>query len=105
MVDMALGVWSLPQLVDDARLVATELTSNAARHARGGVVRITVTRTARYRVRVTVTDKSSTMPRLQVVDPLAETGRGLRMVDAVSADWGITTHKWGKSVWAEVAVG
>lgn len=105
MVDMALSVWHLPQLVDDARLVVTELTGNAARHARGDVVRVTVTRTARCRVRVTVTDRSRRVPELQAGDPLAETGRGLRLVDAVSADWGVTPFKWGKSVWAEVAAG
>jgi anti-sigma regulatory factor (Ser/Thr protein kinase) len=100
---MVLAVWKLEQLAEDANLLVTELVSNAARHARGSVVRITVTRTARYRVRVAVTDKSRTLPKLVLGDPLDETGRGLRLVDAMSSAWGVTPYNWGKCVWAEVA--
>lgn len=103
MVRVVLAAWHLPQLAEDCALVASELASNAARHARGSVVRMTVTRTARYRVRVAITDKSQKVPQLPARDPLAETGRGLLLVDAVSSDWGVTPYRWGKSVWAEVA--
>ncbi|MDI9829664.1 ATP-binding protein [Streptomyces sp. KAU_LT] len=103
MVEMVLAVWHLDKLLgDDLKLVASELVSNAARHARGSVVRIAVTRTARYRVRVAITDKSRDVPQLQVGDPLAETGRGLRLVDALSTNWGVVPYPWGKQVWAEV---
>lgn len=102
MVDMVLAVWHLEHLGDDLKLLASELTSNAARHARGSIVRITVTRTARYRVRVAITDKSRDLPKLQIGDPMDETGRGLRLVDALSSNWGVIPMNWGKSVWAEV---
>ncbi|AYN40951.1 ATP-binding protein [Streptomyces dangxiongensis] len=102
MVDTVLAVWHLEQLADDAKLVATELVANASRHARGTVVRMVVTRTARYRVRVAITDKSRALPALQLGDPLAETGRGLRLVDGVSSKWGVIPYNWGKSLWAEV---
>lgn len=103
MADIVLAVWHLDELLgDDVKLVVSELASNAARHARGPVVRIAVTRTARYRVRVAITDKSRDVPQLQVGDPLAETGRGLRLVDALSTNWGVTPYPWGKQVWAEV---
>ncbi|MFF0224968.1 ATP-binding protein [Streptomyces sp. NPDC004629] len=102
MVAMVLAVWHLPQLADDATLVATELVSNAVRHARGAVVRITVARIARDRVRLAVTDKSRELPRIQLADPLAETGRGLLLVDGLSSTWGVIPYTWGKSVWAEV---
>lgn len=102
MVDTVLAVWSLERLADDLKVVVSELASNAARHARGTVVRIAVTRTARYRVRVSITDKSQAMPQLQVGDPLAESGRGLRLVDALSSNWGVIPLPWGKQVWAEV---
>jgi anti-sigma regulatory factor (Ser/Thr protein kinase) len=102
MVTTVLAVWHLPHLAEDAKLVATELASNAARHARGSVIRITVTRTARYRVRVAITDKSRTLPRMQGTDPLAEAGRGLLLVSGLSLTWGVTPYAWGKCVWAEV---
>ncbi|MGW8064587.1 ATP-binding protein [Streptomyces ziwulingensis] len=102
MVDTVLAVWRLEHLGDDVKLIASELASNAARHARGSVVRMAVTRTVRYRVRVAITDRSRDLPQFQVGDPLAETGRGLRLVDAVSSNWGVVPLPWGKQVWAEV---
>ncbi|WP_217164643.1 ATP-binding protein [Streptomyces sp. AC512_CC834] len=102
MVDMALAVWSLQHLGDDLKVVASELASNAARHARGLVVRMAVTRTARYRVRVAITDTSRDLPKLQIGDLMDESGRGLRLVDALSSNWGVIPLPWGKQVWAEV---
>ncbi|AWW43208.1 ATP-binding protein [Streptomyces cadmiisoli] len=101
-VDIVLAVWRLEHLADDVKLIASELVSNAARHARGTVVRMVVTRTARYRVRVAVTDKSRDLPQLQIADPLAEAGRGLCLVDALASNWGVIPLPWGKQVWAEV---
>ncbi|MFJ4469637.1 ATP-binding protein [Streptomyces sp. NPDC089424] len=102
MLDTVLAVWRLEHLGDDLKLIASELASNAARHTRGTVVRLTVTRTARHRVRVAITDKSREVPQLEVGDPLAETGRGLQLVDALSSNWGVIPLPWGKQVWAEV---
>lgn len=103
MVRTVVAVWRLEHLAEDLSLVATELVANAARHARGEVVRITVTRTARLRVRVAVTDRSKRMPRLQVGELWAEAGRGLLLVDGTTAGhWGVIPYNWGKQVWAEV---
>ncbi|EYT78276.1 serine/threonine protein phosphatase [Streptomyces sp. Tu 6176] len=102
MVATVLAVWHLPRLVADAELVASELVTNAVRHARGPDGGMTVTRTGHTKVRVAVTDGSPLLPRLRVADLLAETGRGLRLVDGLSQDWGVTPCVRGKSVWAEV---
>ncbi|WP_234029263.1 ATP-binding protein [Streptomyces sp. PsTaAH-124] len=102
MVATVLAVWHLPRLVADAELVASELVTNAVRHARGPDVGMTVTRTGHTKVRVAVTDGSPLLPRLRGADLLAETGRGLRLVDGLSQDWGVTPCVRGKSVWAEV---
>ncbi|MFH8222949.1 ATP-binding protein [Streptomyces sp. NPDC018057] len=102
MVATVLAVWRLPRLVADAELVASELVTNAVRHARGPDVGMTVTRTGHTKVRVAVTDGSPLLPRLRGADLLAETGRGLRLVDGLSQDWGVTPCVRGKSVWAEV---
>ncbi|EFL32646.1 regulatory protein [Streptomyces viridochromogenes DSM 40736] len=102
MVAIVLAVWHLEHLKDDAKILVSELASNATRHATGSIVRLTVTRTARNRVRVAVTDKSRTMPQVLEGDLLAESGRGLRLVDALSSNWGVIPLPWGKSVWEEV---
>ncbi|MCN9241883.1 ATP-binding protein [Streptomyces sp. RY43-2] len=103
MVALALAVWHLEQLAEDATLVVSELMSNAVRHGRGAVVRVTVTRTTSSRVRIAVTDRSRTLPQLQESDLLAEGGRGLRLVNALSSDWGVIRYGWGKRVWSEVS--
>ncbi|WP_237305353.1 ATP-binding protein [Streptomyces sp. SAT1] len=105
MVATVLAVWHLPRLVADAELVASELVTNAVRHARGPDVGVTVTRTGHARVCVAVTDGSPLLPRLRVAGLLAETGRGLRLVEGLSRDWGAAPCARSKSVWAEVGTG
>ncbi|MGV9557568.1 ATP-binding protein [Streptomyces sp. NPDC003401] len=102
MVRIVLSAWGLGQLEEDAGLLATELVANAVRHARGDVIRFTVTRTARYRVRVAVTDRSKQAPVLRPANPFAESGRGLHLVVALSSRWEVIPLPWGKQVWAEV---
>jgi signal transduction histidine kinase len=102
MLTVVLAGWKLDELKDEMNLVATELVANAAKHARGDVIRVNVMRTAPRRVRVTVTDKSRAQPKLQQVDDLAESGRGLVLVQAVASAVGVIPLPWGKSVWAEV---
>ncbi|MEV0301542.1 ATP-binding protein [Streptomyces prasinus] len=101
---LILATWSLEGLQEPAGLVATELVTNASEHARGEVIRVTVTRTARYRVRVQVTDRSQEQPKVLPLDPLAEHGRGLYLVACTAVRWGVRPYRWGKSVWAELEV-
>ncbi|MFC4329904.1 ATP-binding protein [Streptomyces andamanensis] len=105
MVATVLAVWHLPRLVADAELVASELVTNAVRHARGPDVGMTVTRTGHAKVCVAVADGSPLLPRPGSGDLMAETGRGLCLVDGLSRDWGVTPCGRGKSVWAEVGTG
>ncbi|MFG2500158.1 ATP-binding protein [Streptomyces sp. NPDC048441] len=42
------------------------------------------------------------VPELRPTDPGAETGRGLRIVEATAATWGVTERRIGKTVWAEL---
>jgi anti-sigma regulatory factor (Ser/Thr protein kinase) len=102
MLSTVLAGWGLMELKDEMDLVATELVANAAKHARGDVIRVNIQRTAPRRVRVTVTDKSREQPKLQKVDELAESGRGLVLVQALASAVGVIPLPWGKSVWAEV---
>lgn len=103
MVSQALGAWDLSGLDDAARLVATELVSNAVLHTRRGRVRVTVTRRTPRRVRIAVVDYSPELPSPQLYGGYAESGRGLAIVDALSGGrWGVDPLPWGKRVWAEL---
>ena len=89
----------LPGLVHEAKLVASELATNAVRHARTSFV-ICVARSDGH-VTISVRDGSSVMPVVAARGPLATSGHGLMMVNALSLNWGVTVSAdGGKSVWA-----
>lgn len=87
-------------VVEDIMLVASELTSNAVCHARSAfAVEVSV---LGDRVRVGVRDASAASPVLMPMTAIAESGRGVATVAAVSTRWGIDAHAVGKTVWAEL---
>jgi hypothetical protein len=43
-------------------------------------------------------------PRLAEAGPGDESGRGLRLVAALSQRWGVDALGWGKRTWADLAV-
>jgi anti-sigma regulatory factor (Ser/Thr protein kinase) len=97
----ALGLLQAPtvrHLQDDVRTVVSELATNAVLHARTPftvAVHVDVAG-----VRVAVTDASPTRPRLpRRGDLTGTTGRGLRIVALLSADWGVEVHDDGKTTW------
>ncbi|MER5918472.1 ATP-binding protein [Streptomyces sp. NPDC001982] len=95
--------WELSGLAADIALIATELTANAAVHARAEVIRVTVRRVTDGRVWVAVTDRSREMPVLKTAAGAdAVDGRGLTLVDSISLNWGVDRLPWGKRVWAEL---
>lgn len=103
LVTEALDDWGLPGLAEDARLIVTELVSNAVKHTRSSSLRVTVTLLrGRGVVRVAVVDKSRAVPVMRVHSPDRESGRGLAVIDALSR-WGYDRLPWGKRVWAELA--
>ena len=97
------------ELVDSAALLVSELIGNAVRHARplpGNVLRVSW-ELARDRLLLRVTDGGSTdQPRMKEAGPQDTRGRGLAIVDAVAAAWGVdrSRHAVGMSstVWAEL---
>ncbi|MEU1943005.1 ATP-binding protein [Streptomyces sp. NPDC059474] len=110
-VAATLRAWGLEVLVDDARLIASELATNAIRHAtrsipdpeQRGCFRLKVERPSDHLVRISTFDRSRTIPRVIEASETAESGRGMAVVDAVSYRWGIDPKPWGKGVWAECA--
>jgi len=96
--DLLLG-WRLERLVEDAELGVTELVANAVKHARTEL-RLQVT--VADGVTFSVTDghpalHSPVGPALS--DALAESGRGLQIIAAVSCDWGVLALPEGKCIW------
>jgi anti-sigma regulatory factor (Ser/Thr protein kinase) len=87
----------------DIVLLANELATNAVVHARGPFD-ILVGRSA-TRVRVSVRDDNTRIPDVPDVSADALSGRGLAMVVALAADWGIDAVAGdGKTIWFEVDV-
>jgi anti-sigma regulatory factor (Ser/Thr protein kinase) len=96
--------WQMQELLHPARLLMSELVTNAVEHARSSLV-VTVGRRGRG-LQVTVADELSTPPRLLRPArpkrdlPLDERGRGLRTVTAIATAWGWLPTRSGKIVWA-----
>ncbi|MGH9104111.1 MAG: ATP-binding protein [Acidimicrobiales bacterium] len=75
-----------PERLDVVVLCASELLTNAVRHG-GGPSGIEVL-SAPGAVRVAVRDRNPSPPLLLPAGPEAESGRGLRIVEALSTAWG-----------------
>ncbi|MFI0790789.1 ATP-binding protein [Streptomyces lydicus] len=102
---------------EDTALVVSELVSNALRYgspaaderAPGTPLRFCPAWLALTRqesaVLCAVSDAGTTTPVVTAQDPLAESGRGLHIVDQLSVEWGWTSpDASGKTVWATVPV-
>lgn len=90
--------------MDDVRWVVSELATNAVVHAATAFT-VNLSRLDGV-LTLTVGDGSSAFPRqLGSGTQLASSGRGLRIVQALSTAWGVTDNVTGKSVWATFDVG
>lgn len=88
-----------------ARLLVTELVSNAVRHGAGPVV-LVVTREG-DQLRVGVEDDSASTPVLLRGPVWAQGGRGLHLVAALASHWGTVRRdagRSGKRVWFELTL-
>jgi anti-sigma regulatory factor (Ser/Thr protein kinase) len=80
-------------------ICVSELVTNAMVHAHSAPrVRVIVRRT---RIRVEVGDHDPALPVMPAPDLMATSGRGLRIVDRLSLDWGVISENGGKVVWFE----
>lgn len=100
-VTTALTVMGRHDLIDDATVVVTELVANSVMHAR---TQITLSVEASGAgVRLGVADASDKLPRWTPVRPTATSGRGLLLVQRLSATWGVEPlGDSGKLVWAQI---
>jgi serine phosphatase RsbU (regulator of sigma subunit)/anti-sigma regulatory factor (Ser/Thr protein kinase) len=88
-------------LVDEAQLVVSELTTNALLHA-GGRASVQIVDRGDG-VRAEVADGTHTPPVLSRGTERTLTGRGLHLVASLAVRWGVTQQAQGKVVWAELA--
>jgi len=95
--------WHIPaEPADTARLLATELVTNAVLYA-VAPIELVVERWDNT-LRVEVCDHTSRMPVTRSPrDPMALTGRGLSLVKDLSDTWGVTPRRDGKSIWFELS--
>jgi anti-sigma regulatory factor (Ser/Thr protein kinase) len=88
-----------PSTVDAAVLLASELATNAVVHA--ATLYSVEFRYVDDKVTVAVGDTGSGTPEMR--QPGIEGGHGLRLVDAISDDWGVRPERPGKSVYFNLA--
>lgn len=90
---------------DDAVLLVSELVSNVVQH--GALPARMSLEFRATRLHVIVEDSGSGIPHSHgLPDPLAPTGRGLVIVAAIAAAWGISTAagQVGKRIWFDLTI-
>jgi anti-sigma regulatory factor (Ser/Thr protein kinase) len=100
--------WGTAERSQDIAIVVSELLTNALRHGRPGSADLWPLRPIRLGllqpgpcVLCAVADPGRAAPTPQRLGSLAETGRGLHIICALSDQWGYTTPSdAGKVVWA-----
>ena len=99
--------WGMAEPSQDIAIVVSELLTNAVRHALPGSgqtrlrrpIRLGLLQPGPY-VLCAVADPSNAAPAPQMPGSLAETGRGLHIICALSDQWGYGPSDTGKVVWA-----
>ncbi|AKL66553.1 ATP-binding protein [Streptomyces sp. Mg1] len=102
--------WGIPErtrVCDDAGLIVAELAANAVVHGwvpgRDFELRMTLLEGT---LRIEVSDAcQERRPEVAPRAYQAESGYGLRLVDAVADCWGVRDRVVGKTVWAELTLG
>lgn len=96
-----LAAWGLDDLARPAVMVGHELVANALRHgATPARLRLVG---GRDRVMIEVFDSSDELPSPPEIDnATSPSGRGIRIVESLTDDWGVRLHGTGKTVWATI---
>jgi two-component sensor histidine kinase len=106
-VQAALGFHGLNDYAEDAGIITSELITNAVQHVRGDgteTIGVTLARAANpSAVTIVVSDSSPDGPRRCDLSADGEQGRGLQIVEALSAHWGWRPQDGGKAIFAILA--
>ncbi|WP_340377230.1 ATP-binding protein [Streptomyces sp. SS7] len=97
-----LGLPLSDQTLETVELLAGEVIANAVLYT-DAPCDVSVTR-ADERLRVEVTDTDASLPSTVEAGPDDENGRGLLLVSALAADWGMQLEPSGKTTWFEVTL-
>jgi anti-sigma regulatory factor (Ser/Thr protein kinase) len=100
-VRAALNYHNLGDYAEDAEVIASELVTNAIAHAGARAVGLELTYLKDSGAIAVIVTDSCPLPPVPH-DPAAETehGRGLHLIDALSARWGWQRRDPGKAVYA-----
>ena len=114
LVTDTLRAWDLERLVDDARLVVSELATNATLHSGASTFRLSMARSAAG-VCIAVADDGP-VPAAAIVRrsraagatatqlrPTTTTGRGLGIIEELASEWGVSVDGDTKWVWAALS--
>lgn len=93
----------VPQLIDDAQLLVSELVTNAVRHARGPIAVHASFRDGFLHLEVS-DSAADAAPQRRVASPDDEGGRGMELIEKMSTRWGWTTTEHSKIVWLDLRV-
>lgn len=83
-----LAEWGLSKLVMDVELVGSELVTNAILHAHSPEITVVLSATDTV-LQITVWSHTNGAVTMKSPSATDESGRGLRIVDALAASWGI----------------
>lgn len=98
----ALTSWDCTTTADDARLLLSEILTNAVQHAQGPLG-LHLCRTA-TELTVEVSDHSPHLPQPRLAAEDDESGRGLILVRALADTWGVRPTDEGKTTWFTLAL-
>ncbi|MGW1770625.1 ATP-binding protein [Streptomyces sp. NPDC002104] len=89
--------------MDDAVLLVSELVTNALRYGTepGDSLRVVLAADPGH-IRIEVHDPSRRRPHCKPESDERQRGRGLFILDALAAAWGVDERPMGKAVWAEL---
>ena len=90
-----------PAHIDAVELMVSELATNSVKHAHSDF-RVSIN-DARGQIRVEVRDTGRGAPLLRTPALIEPSGRGLRIVEALSRAWGTADSPPGKIVWFTLA--
>jgi anti-sigma regulatory factor (Ser/Thr protein kinase) len=86
----------------DATLLVAELVANVVDHVGADHPLELVAEVVDGGLCLSVADHSPTLPVLRRPDVVSPRGRGMVLVHALSARWGVEVHPWGKRVWLQL---
>lgn len=89
------------EVIQAAELMTSELATNCIQHAHTD---FELAIDMRDRIRVEVRDTNKGEPKVQFPRPEDQSGRGLRIVEAMSDTWGVIPSQKGKIVWFALEV-